>query len=196
MSKLATENISKVNYSYPKTAIILTSSSGGRDNAMAAAWHSPISIKPPLHGVSVAPGRFSYRLITESKEFGINFVSLEKATLMAQVGGSSGLKIDKFKSFNIAKDKALKTGVPILKDAYAAYECKLVDARPYGDHIWMVGEIVAIHYSEDAFTPESIPDLDRVKPLIYLSSDFYTTIDKYTTTDKGSLQLIKRGRVK
>jgi len=40
--------------------------------------------------------------------------------------------------------------VPVLKDAYAAYECKLVDSKPYGDHLWIVGEIVAVHFLEEA----------------------------------------------
>jgi flavin reductase (DIM6/NTAB) family NADH-FMN oxidoreductase RutF len=81
----------------------------------------------------------------------------------------------------------LKTTAPILKDAYAAYECKLVDSKPYGDHIWIVGEIVAVHFLEKAFTLGEVLDLDKIKPLLYLGSDFYAS------TDKNSVRLIKRG---
>jgi flavin reductase (DIM6/NTAB) family NADH-FMN oxidoreductase RutF len=187
MAKVITENVGKFSQHYPKVATIVTASSRGKDNAMAVAWHSSISINPPLYGISISPKRFTYQLMLQSKEFGINFIPLEKASFAARVGGTSGEEIDKFEKFNMEKEKPLKTGVPILKDAYVTYECKLVDSRPYGDHIWVVGEIVAVHFLEDAFTSERILALDKIKPLLYLGSEFYAT------TDKGSLQFLKRG---
>lgn len=187
MSKIVTENIGKFSQHYPKVAAIVTATSRGKDNAMAAAWHSSISINPPLYGVSISPKRFTYQLILESKEFGINFIPLEKASLVAKVGGTSGQEIDKLELFNVEKEKPLKTKVPILKDAYAAYECKLVDNKPYGDHIWVVGEIVAVHFLKEVFTEEGIVDLNKVKPLFYLGSEFYAS------ADKGSVRFIKRG---
>ncbi len=187
MPKTISENIGEFGRHYPKVAAIVTASSRGKDNAMTAAWHSSISFKPPLYGVAISPKRFTYQLITESKEFGINFVPLEKASLAARVGGIPGREIDKFEKLDIEKEKPLKTGTPILKDAYAAYECKLVDSRTYGDHIWVIGEIVAVHFLEEVFTPEGILDLGKIKPLLYLGSDFYAT------TDKNSISFIKRG---
>ena len=187
MPKIITQDIGKFNQHYPKTAVIITASAGGRDDAMTAAWHSSIALKPPLYGVAVAPKRFTWQLVRESQEFGINFVALEKAALAASIGGTSGQQMNKFERFGVEKEKSLKTSVPILKDAYVAYECKLVDSKPYGDHIWMVGEILAVHSLEEAFTPAGILDLDRIRPLLYLSSDFYGTIDK------NSVSFAKRG---
>mgnify|MGYP001030818327 CR=1 FL=1 len=187
MSQIVTEDLGKFSQHYPKVAVIVTASAHGKDNAMTAAWHSSISLEPPLYGVSISPKRFTYQLITESKEFGINFIPLEKASLAASIGGISGQEIDKFERLNIEKEKPLRTGVPILKDAYAAYECKLVDTKPYGDHIWVIGEIVAVHFFKEAFTSEESLDLGKMKPLLYLGSDFYAT------TDKNSISFIKRG---
>jgi flavin reductase (DIM6/NTAB) family NADH-FMN oxidoreductase RutF len=187
MPKIVTEGIGKFSQHYPKVAAIVTASARGRDDAMTAAWHSSISIKPPLYGIAIAPNRFTYQLITESREFGINFVPLEKASLAAAIGGTSGQQMDKFERFNIEKEKPVKTTAPILKDAYAAYECKLVDSKPYGDHLWIVGEIVAVHFLEEAFTPSEILDLDKIKPLLYLGSDFYAS------TDRNSVSFVKRG---
>ena len=187
MSRIVTEDIGKFSQHYPKVAVIVTASARGRDDAMTAAWHSSISLRPPIYGVAVTSKRFTYQLITESREFGINFIPLEKASLAAAVGGTSGQQMDKFERFNIKREKPLKTTVPILKDAYAAYECKLVDSRPYGDHIWIVGEIVAVHVSKEAFTPTEALDLNKIKPLLYLGSDFYASIDK------DSVNFVKRG---
>ena len=187
MPKIVTEAIGKFSQHYPKVAVIVTASARGRDDAMTAAWHSSISIKPPLYGIAIAPNRFTYQLITESREFGINFVPLEKASLAAVIGGTSGQEMNKFERFNIEKEKPVKTTTPILKDAYAAYECKLVDSKPYGDHLWIVGEIVAVHFLEEAFTPSEVLDLDKIKPLLYLGSDSYASMDK------NSVSFVKRG---
>ena len=104
MSKVSAANVGNFNQHYPKLAVIVTASAGGKDNAMTAAWHSSISINPPIYGVSISPQRFTYQLITESKEFGLNFIALEKASLATWVGSTSGREIDKFQRFNIEKE--------------------------------------------------------------------------------------------
>jgi len=187
MAKIVTETVGKFSQHYPKVAVIVTASAGGKDDAMTAAWHSSISFRPPIYGVAITSKRFTYQLITESREFGINFIPLKKASIAAAVGGTSGQQVDKFERFNIKKEKPLKTTAPILKDAYAAYECKLLDSRSYGDHIWVVGEIVAVHFLEEAFAPDEILDLNKTKPLLYLGSDFYASMDE------DSINSVKRG---
>ena len=178
MDRVVTEDIGAFYQHYPKVAVIVTAHAGGKDNAMAAAWHTSISLKPPLYGVAISPKRFTYQLITQSKEFGLNFLPLAKAELIASVGGSKGYEIDKFHRFNIDRDKPLKTAVPILKAAYAAYECRLVDDRDYGDHRWLVGEIVAVHTLREVFTTEGTLDLEKVSPILYLGHERYLTTAK------------------
>lgn len=153
---------------------------------MTVAWHSPISVTPPLYGIAITSRRSTYELILEGGEFGVNFLPFGKAELMASVGGSKGKDMDKFESFHIARDKALKTSVPLLKDAYAAYECKLIDHKAYGDHEWLVGEIVAAHILEEAFTPEGVLDVARFDPALYLGGE------SYLTTSKGTLKRLDR----
>ena len=151
MGKETGENIGSFYQHYPRIAVVLSASAGGKDNAMAAAWHMPISFKPPLFGVSVSPKRFTYRLVAKSKEFAVNFLPASNVEIIAAVGGSKGDEVDKFKAFNIATDKPVKTDIPILKAAYAAFECKLVDDITCGDHQLLVGEIVAVHVSSEVF---------------------------------------------
>ena len=186
MPRISLESVGDFCQHYPKVATIVTASAGCKKNAMAVAWHSSISFKPPLYGISIAPKRFTYQLILESREFGINFVPFEAAELVASVGGSGGGEIDKFQRFGIAEERPLKTNVPILKDAYAAYECKLVDNKTYGDHVWVVGEIVAAHFVDNVFTAKGALDLGKVSPALYLGAELYAT------TDKESVRLLDR----
>ena len=180
MAKIAVEGIGKFYHHYPRVAVIVTARSEGKSNAMAVAWHSAISVNPPLYGIAITPQKFTYKLIIESNEFGINFVPFQIAELVAAVGGSTGAKTDKFNIFDIVQDKPLKTSLPILQDAYATYECKLVEHRNYGDHEWLVGEIVATQIIEDAFTPEQVIDINKVEPVLYLGADLYLSPAKGT----------------
>ena len=180
MAKVISQDVGAFYHHYPKVAIIVTAHAKGKDNAMAVAWHTSISSSPPLYGIAVSPKRFTYQLIADSKEFGVNFLPFAEAELVASVGGSKGYEMDKFHRFNIARDKPVKTAVPILKAAYAAYECKLVDDRSYGDHRLLVGEIVAVHWLEEAFTLERTLDSDRISPILYLGRDVYLTTSKDT----------------
>ena len=180
MAKVISEDIGAYYHHYPRVAAIVTAQAKGRQNAMAVAWHTSIAFEPPLYGISISPERFTYQLIVESKEFGVNFLPFSEAELVASVGGSKGEEIDKFRRFDIARDKPVKTAVPILKDAYAAYECKLVDDRGYGDHRLLVGEIVVVHLLEEAFAPEETLDLTKVSPILYLGSERYLTVSAET----------------
>jgi len=180
MAKVISEGIGAFYQHYPKVATIVTAHAKGRDNAMAVAWHTSISFSPPLYGISISPKRFTYQLIVDSKEFGVNFLPFEAAELVASVGGSRGREVDKFQRFNIAKDKPVRTAVPILAAAYAAYECKLVDDRSYGDHRLLVGEIVAVHWLKESFAPQEILDLDKICPILYLGHELYLTTAKDT----------------
>jgi len=186
MGKKQVEGTGGFHHHYPRLAVIVTCHANGKDNAMAVAWHSSVSFKPPMIGISITTKRFTYDVIMESKEFAINFIPIEKAELVAATGGVSGRDADKFDKFGFVRDKSLKTSVPIMADAYAAYECKLVDQHTYGDHEWLVGEIVATHFDETAFTPAGVLDLAKVNPALFYGTELYAT------TDSGSVRHLER----
>ena len=178
MAKVTIEGAGEFYHHYPRVATIVTTHARGRDNAMACAWHSPLSFTPPLFGVSIRQTRYTYELILEGKEFGVNFVPFELAEQIASIGGSRGRDMDKFEHFGVEREKPSKTSVPLLRDAYAAYECRLVDRRTYGDHDWLVGEIVCAHFLEEVFTDKEVMDLERVRPALYLGGEFYAVTAK------------------
>ena len=175
MPKIVTGDIGRFYHHYPRTVCVVTARSAGKSNAMAVAWHTSISFSPPLYGVAISPKRFTYQLIAASKEFGVNFLPFAAAEMVAAIGGSSGRECDKFRKFKITRDKPVKTGVPILRNAYAAYECRLVDDRGYGDHQLLVGEVVAVHMTPEAFTADGTLKLDRASPVLYLGNELYVT---------------------
>ncbi len=177
--KERTGNSAGFKFHYPTAPVIVTAKHGLKENAMTAAWHAPLSHEPSLYAIMLSQKRFTCQLILESKEFGVNFMPLDKAEFLAKVGGTKGAEIDKFDKFKIAREKAIRTSVPIIKDAYASYECRLIDHRPYGDHELLVGEVVAVHYEKEAFTDKGL-NAAKARPVVYLGGDNYTTINPET----------------
>jgi len=179
---------------YPRTAAIITSRHGDKTNAMTAAWHTPVSFNPPLFAVALAPKRFSYKLIIASKEFAVNFMPASHAEAVAAVGGIGGENVDKLRSFRLSLDRPAKTLAPIIRAAYAAYECRLKDDYLCGDHRLLIGEIVAVHWQKSAFADDGSLELSKINPLLYIGNE------RYLSTDGCVIQTLERelclGRLK
>jgi len=180
MDKHSTEGVGVFAQHYPRVAAIITSRSEDKSNAMAAAWHMPVSYNPALYAIALAPKRFTYRLIASSKEYAVNFMPANHAEEVAAVGGSEGENMDKLRSFRIGQDRPVKTLAPILRSAYAAYECRLIDDRLYGDHRLLIGEIVAVHWQKDAFMEDGSLDLTKVSPVLYIGNEHYVSTESCT----------------
>ena len=181
MKKVASIEIGKFSHFFPFPATIVTSNYNGRDNAMAVAWHMPLSAQPPFYGVGISSGKLSWEYINKTKEFGVNFMPFEAAELVAATGGPSGRKIDKFNSFGLKKDAPLVTSVPILSDAYAAFECVVEEQAEYGDHTLFIGRVVALHHVPEAYDERGRLNLNIVKPTLYLGGDNYLQITTFNT---------------
>ena len=183
MVELNSESLTRFYQQYPRLVAVITAQANGRSNATTVARHTVVSTTPPTFGVAFASERFTYQLIAESKEFGLNFLPFEEAELVALVGSTGGWQIDKFQQFDITREQPVKTKVPILEAAYTAYECRLVDDRDYGDHRLLVGEIVAVHQLREVFTPAETLDLNRVSPTLYLGHELYLTSARDTVRE-------------
>jgi len=175
VSQVAQLQLNQYFYHYPAVATVVTSHAHGKDNAMAVAWHTAISREPPIYGVCISPKRYTHGLIVASGEFVVNFVPWEKRALIAKVAGCSGREVQKFREFGIVASSGKVVRVPVLADAYAAYECRVMEQRVMGDHDLFVGSIVAVHSNKEALGKASMLDPEQAHPVLYLGGDYYAT---------------------
>jgi flavin reductase (DIM6/NTAB) family NADH-FMN oxidoreductase RutF len=68
----------------------------------------------------------------------------------------------------------------VLRLAYAAYECRLVDDITLGDHHLLIGEVVAVHWEKKAFMEDGSLDISRVSPVMYLGNEHYVSAEGCT----------------
>lgn len=169
-----------VMHSYPGMVALVSVSHKGEHNIMAAGWHTYISYDPPIYGVAIGRERHSYQLVKEAGKFAINFVPFEKAELIQQAGVYSGSEHDKFEKSNIRFHHGSVTNSPVLKDAYIAYECEVIDRHTYGDHDWFVANIVRFYRDDEKFLANGLPDFEKLSIPLYIGRSTYAKVDKDT----------------
>lgn len=126
-------------------------------NAFTAAWLMPVSFQPLLLAISVNPQHRSYRLIQSSKRLSVNVLRRDQLALAAHFGQPAS--VDKLA--NIAWHPGV-SGVPLLDDVAAHFECEVCDCHPAGDHVLVVVKVTdgALHHSAEP--PLTYRDTDNL----------------------------------
>nr|WP_145402861.1 flavin reductase family protein [Paenibacillus xylanexedens] len=168
-------------YSYPGMVAIVTSRDGDRHNVMASGWHTYIGSSPGVYGISLRKETYSYQLIEQSGVFGVHFLPAQRSEWIQAAGTFSGKDTDKFSRFGITYSNGLKVDVPVLDDAYFAYECKVIDITTYGDHEWIAGEVMQRYQDEYYFLENGMVDLEKLKIPMYTGRSSYRILDADAT---------------
>jgi len=141
---------------YPNPAALITSR--GKDNEtniFTAAWVSQVAMDPPHVGLGIRPTRFSFGLIEETGEFGVNLPTAGLAREVDICGNTSGRDVDKWELTGLTPEEPAKTSVPLIKECPLNLECKVVHKVEVGTHFWIIGEVLARHVAED-FSPDQL----------------------------------------
>ncbi len=112
---------------------------GGKINALTGIWVTRTSYEPAMVAVSIGEGRLTLDYMRQSNCFSVNVLGENQFDLVKHFGFQSGRSVDKFKD---VKWHSAKTGAPILDDAAAYMDCKVVDEIKTGDHWLFIGEVV------------------------------------------------------
>lgn len=120
-----------------------------RPNISAQGWFMFASYVPPMLAISIAKNHNTCETIRDSGEFVLALPSTEQTDAVYFCGTHSGRDRDKFAESGFKPLPAEKVKPPLIADACANFECKVVSSLPAGDHTIFVGEIVQSHVSED-----------------------------------------------
>ncbi len=140
---------------YPLRTFLIVSGWGDETDIMAADWVTVLSHKPTLIGVSVSPERYTHRLVSRHREFVVSVPSIDMVDDVWIAGSMSGP--DKLRRMSLTLIPSHTIRTPSIREALANIECRVVDARSYGDHTLFVGEAVGYSYKEEAY-PGGEPD--------------------------------------
>lgn len=129
---------------YPEQIVLVTTRKpGGGANVMAVGWVAIASEEPLMFMLGIDAGAYTYELIKKTKEFVVAFPNEKMAREVLFVGTRHGHKCDKIAASNLRVQKADKVKAPLLADAVANFECKLVDIYQPGDCPLIIGKVLA-----------------------------------------------------
>jgi len=122
----------------------------GRNIMTAGAFHF-YSFDPPSLMIGIMPKRYTYELINEYNEFGINIPKADQVELVRLCGSLSGRQVtDKYKEAGVTPMKSSVIRSCLIEECPLNIECEVVHRVDFpGTHRWYVGEIRAVHIEED-----------------------------------------------
>ena len=127
----------------------------GADGAIAAAtvnWVTQTAFAPPLVVVGVKTDSGAYNVAKAAGHFALNMLG------KGQQGQAFGFFKPAERDGNTISGEPFRsgsTGAPILENAPASVECKIVEIVEQGDHHIFVGEVVDANVAQP---PEGRPD--------------------------------------
>lgn len=109
-----------------------------KDNITAIDWHMPVSEQ--YIAISLHKDSLTATLIRESKVFVMNFISVDFAEKVKQMGSISGKVADKFSRFEIMKEEAEGVDCCRVKNALAYIACLVVQQVVIENYILVIGK--------------------------------------------------------
>ncbi len=170
--------IQKKYVAHPRLVGIIGAKHGEKINFMTAAWHTYVSIKPPLYGVAIGNNTYTHELIENSGEFTISFLSVDHILKIHSLGKLTGRIYNKIDLVNLKLSTGDKVSTPHITEAYGVLDCRISQNIPTGDHTFFIGEILGCHGDEKVFDKDGIIYTDKARPTMYLGKNNYITTDQ------------------
>lgn len=127
---------------------LISAEHDGKKNIISIGMFAYFSGKPTLIGIGLAPSRHSFDLIRKSGEFTVNVVDQKLIEAVRICGEKSGRNVDKFELAKLTPVKGAKVNAPLIEESPVSIECRVVQEVETGDHVWFIGEVLAVHVRE------------------------------------------------
>lgn len=139
----------------------------GKPNLMTAAWGGICCSDPPCVTVSLRKTRHSYDSVVERKAFTVGITNEANMTEADYAGIASGRDADKFAVAGLTPVRSELVDAPYAAEFLLVLECRLLHTLEIGIHTQFIGEIVDVKADLDTLSDDGLPDILKVKPLVY-----------------------------
>ncbi len=140
---------------FPSGVTVVTTCHKGFYHGTTVSSFCSLSLEPPLVLVCLDRHSASHDLISATSTFAVNILAEDDAWLSRHFAKRGPNK------FSAVDYRIGRTGAPLLEDALATIECRLVGQYPGGDHSIFVGEVIAASADDDK------------QPLLYFQSGYH-----------------------
>jgi flavin reductase (DIM6/NTAB) family NADH-FMN oxidoreductase RutF len=137
---------------------VLTVRAGERQHGMSSSWATQVSGVPVLIMAAVDQQHMTYQMVLQSGAFALNIVGTQSKHLEDYFYSAQSRQPDNLALFALETGR---TGTPLLQDAIASLDCRLVSTHMAGDHILFIGEVVEayVRNTDRPLTSQELPYL-------------------------------------
>ena len=130
---------------------VVTSRAGERIAAGMVTWLSQCSFAPPLVMAGIRRDSELYKAIKASHAFAVHVVGKSQKKLATTFFKTPEVNGHTLSGYRFEPGK---TGSPVLADAAAWFECRVIDETKHGDHTVFIAEVVAagVRHEEEPLT--------------------------------------------
>lgn len=129
---------------YPSGVSVVTADVDGDRIGVTVGTLVSLSLEPPLVGISIGRDLALHELLRAAGSFGVSILRGDQAQIAAHFARG----VPPIVHWSGVQTRAGGTGVPLLSDALAWLECRVVAEHRVGDHTFFVGEVVALEEGE------------------------------------------------
>ncbi len=123
--------------------VAITAVRGGKENGMISDAAVRASIVPAVPRLSVYVHKFNYShdMIFETGRFCLHLLNTKQLDVVHRLGFFSGRDEDKLAGIPHHKGK---TGVPVLDECFAHFECSVANVMDTGSSTLFLGDVIAV----------------------------------------------------
>jgi flavin reductase (DIM6/NTAB) family NADH-FMN oxidoreductase RutF len=156
----------------PRIVVLLTSINSRHGmNAIPIDFIIPANYSPPIIMVAIQPGGQTYKNIKESGEFVINIMSKKNLNEVMKCAVRYQEGVNKIQQVGLHHFSSQLVRAPRIREAKAWLECRLVDEKPFKDHIAIFAEVIAAEASDEIVKDGEI-DHQKIIPILHITKDY------------------------
>ncbi len=127
----------------PGCVVLVTVGDGERDNVLSITWNMPLAKSPGKLALLCGKAHHSYPFIERTGELAINIPHAGIADAVLGCGSVSGRTVaDKLTRFGLHREPARHIKPPLVAEAVARLECRVVDTVHLGRSALLLAEIL------------------------------------------------------
>lgn len=153
------DSIRRAMYSLSYGLYVVASTKGELINGQCANTVFQITSAPPQIAIGIGTDRYTHEFIQESRIFSVNVLADDSIDLAKHFGFQSGRDVDKFATVEY---KLSELGLPLLSQALAIFQCRVVGELECGTHTLYLGEVLEGQVQRKA-TPLTYAEYHRRK---------------------------------
>lgn len=143
-------------------------------NIITVAWVGVACSDPPILSVAIRPDRYSYDLITRTKEFVVNLVDANLVEACDFCGVRSGRDVDKFKACGLTAVYAAQLDTaPAIQESPLSMSCRVEQIIPLGSHHLFLARVVAVRSPAKWMDADGRLRLDRARLVTYVHGEYF-----------------------